>query len=71
MKVTVVKKGKERETYPCLKIERVTDLVVLFTSSKCGTVVSKGKQMPFGQYYSTWYPEDFEPFHGRVTLSTE
>jgi len=71
MKSVVKKVEPKPETYPVLKGSG--DNIVLFTSPKTGvSLISNGKNWPFGGTYSKAWPEYlYTVFTGSVTLSND
>ena len=73
MKVEVNQKAVEpKSEYPCLKISESGN-IVLFTSSKTGTVIQSDKSNYYqvGKYSTDWAERNFTPFHGTITLSND
>ncbi len=76
-KFTLKEKSKEiKRKYPLLAKDRETDLVVLFTDSKTGTVVNVDYSYNLGHYENDW--EDIDdggweifPPGTKVTLTQE
>lgn len=59
-------------TYPCLKKDTRSDLVVLFTSEKSGVVVTGNKRYKKGDSNNDWISaintNEWVTIHGTVTL---
>mgnify|MGYP000892709262 CR=1 FL=1 len=71
MKVEVNQKSVEpKSEYPCLKV-RESGLIVLFTSSKTGTVIQSDNYHQLGEYGIDWIESKFTPFTGTITLSND
>ena len=56
--------------YPKIRIGVNTDIIVLFTSAKVGTVLNKGNNNAWniGDHSMTWSEKSFEDYQGTVTL---
>jgi hypothetical protein len=64
----------EKRAYPWLGISSGKDhnLVVLFTSSGCGTVLNEDKNLTLdelGDYKENFIMESFKKFKGKITIS--
>lgn len=60
---------KPRE-YPYLAINKNHEFIVLFSEPRVGVIVYSGvSRYELGKLDTTWYEENFEPFHGYVTIS--
>jgi len=80
MKATFIPDPRNPDiVYPCLmcrvhdpKLALDKDFIVLFSSHKVGTVVSREKQAPgmLGSHSDGWDMTQFEPCHGRVILES-
>ena len=71
MKVEVNQKAVEpKSEYPCLKVNE-SGLIVLFTSSKTGTVIQSDNYHPLGEYGIDWIENNYTTFTGAITLSND
>lgn len=56
--------------YPrIMQLSANPNLLVLFLTTKCGTVVSPAGSWSVGVYYTEWNMSHFEEFTGKLTLS--
>lgn len=61
----------KEQSFPCLMQHKLSDIIVLFVEYGKGTVI--GAYLPnyeknIGYYSSLFSMEEFEPFHGEITL---
>ena len=63
---------KPAKTYPCLmQMKDSPETVVMFNSLTCGMIICSGSGYTTSLYRTSWNPERFEPFVGKITLTEE
>lgn len=72
MKITVKEKPESKNEFPKLMIEKnfPTPCIVLFEDQKRGTIL-KGSDSTLGIYFQCLDINNFEDFHGEITLSND
>lgn len=74
MKTAINPKSNSPIPFPKLMVSKNTGRVVLFETPTKGVVVYTGKMtylLSVGESASDWVPEQFEDYHGTVTLSSD
>lgn len=72
VKSKIVEVEEKAEAYPCLKINIISDIVVLFKSKHIGVVVyQKNSNYKVGYINNFWTSESFIPFDGEIKLSNK
>jgi len=70
-KLTFKQTNKEDKiTFPCLKINKFNNMVVLFFSFKTGIIIHDFYGH-VGNIYHVFNPKKFKPFYGTVTITQE
>lgn len=56
--------------YPVLKYHRKKGFVILLVSDGCGFIIAQNgcTDRPVGEYDSSWKHDDFDTYHGKITM---
>lgn len=68
IKATVTEVKPQLHAYPKLMKSVTTGNIVLFSSEGVGTLLSQGVTRDIGDFRDEWLMENFEDYHGAVTL---
>lgn len=71
--VETIETREVEEDYPCLKVSKLLNIIVLFSSARTGVVVYKGPNgtHDVGHLHTSWSEYNFARCKDKVTLSND